>query len=288
MVIVSKSLKTNAAVAAIVGPRKPKSFDGFMGSGEKLLAAIVTIGLAYKTTNAKIAQAKLILKQADLKDKNAALLLLFNLEKEALIARNAAYLLMFVLTTDSLSALRSSEDVSAAQILTAVNLAKKEKGVRIGKLKKEPVIAAGTAAVVTSEMVADAEKEVSVLRKNSVSHQQFESRAGNFLAFITYTTGQSCYSPDNARLSATALKAYYATLGPLNSTAETAMFNSDKGRNERNETFFNNTTGARFLYTQVKNYFKSFGTKSVEYKMVKGLAFSNLIAKKYRTPTTSY
>jgi len=108
------------------------------------------------------------------------------------------------------------------------------------------------------------------------------------LAYLTYLSGQLNYDTNNERLKIITMKVYQESLPLLNSTAEAAIYTSNKVSGIRNETFFNNTNGARFIYGQVKDYFASFGSKSVENKMVKSLPFPNLIKKANRTTTTNY
>ena len=131
--------------------------------------------------------------------------------------------------------------------------------------------------------------ELNTIRRKSVSFQEFGIRQGSFFDMMTYITSQSCYATNDAEYKAEALTTYYESLGTANTDAENAIAATNDARRLRNESFFNNTTGARFIYTQTKKYIASkFGFKSAENQKVKGLPFPNLIKKSLRTPTTNY
>ena len=249
-------------------------------------AAIVTLDAKYDPVNTDISKENIIIVQAAITKAQKDVMDSINPEKEALIARNAAYVLMSTMATDSLRVFKSSKGVTPAQVKLATNFAKKVHSVRIKPIKKTPVVI--TTDSVDAKVLTAEEAEIVQLRHNSISEQQFEGRSGNLLAYLTYLSGQLNYATNNERLKITTMMDYQESLPLLNSTAEATIFGTNKVRGIRNETFFNNTSGARFLYTQVKDYFASFGTKSVENKMVKGLPFPNLIKLANRTPTTNY
>jgi len=263
---------------------KPRSFDGFIGSVDTLIAAFSILGIDYDPSNPNIAYDKLLIKQKDIIYDNNMVFITINPEKETQLARQTAYDLMASLTTDSLNSFKSSEGVTMSQIQIAINLAKGVFSIRIIPLKASP---SSTSDDTTLETIA--ETEINAIRHNSVSEQQFSGRAGNFFKYITYLNGQTGYAPNEIRLTIISLMAYYESLSPLNIAAEAAIFATNIARKKRNLSFFENTTGARFLFTQAKRYVASkFGVRSAEYKAIKSLPFPNLILRKNRTPETMY
>jgi hypothetical protein len=274
----------SAEIAIVKKVRKHHSFDGYIGNGDKLIAALGVLGIEYDPANPNISLAKLIQVQKQILTDNNNVTATINPEKETQLARQEAYDLMKAFTTDALNAFKASEGVTPAQILIAINLAKGVFSIRIISIKSDPVQATDGSGVVTSS-----DAEVNAIRRNSVSEQQFSGRTGNFFKFVTYLSGQTAYNPNELRLTIASLMAYYNSLAPLNVAAEAAIFATNLARKKRNLSFFENTKGSRFLYTQAKKYVASrFGIKSAEYKEIKGLPFPNLIKKKDRTPETMY
>jgi len=274
----------SAEIAAVKKLHKHNSFDGYIGNGDKLIAALGVLGIDYDPANPNITLDNLILVQKMILDDNNKVISTINPEKTTQLARQTGYDFMSAYTTDALNAFKASEGVTPAQILIAINLAKGVFSIRIIAIKSDPAQSTDASGVVTS-----GDAEINAIRRNSVSEQQFSGRAGNFFKFITYLKGQIAYNPNELRLTIASLTAYYNSLSPLNVAAEAAIFATNMARKKRNLSFFENTKGSRFLYTQAKKYVASrFGIKSAEYKEIKGLPFPNLIKKKDRTPETMY
>ena len=285
MVVILNSLKVNAAIAAIVKKeRKSYSFAGFIGNGSKLTAEIISMGIGYNPANANISLVNINLIQTSLVNTDNKEVTVADLEKSFLLARNSAYKEMPTKRTGLLNVFKSCKDVTPEQILIATNKGKKGSGTRIKSIKTVAAIAAlvdGSADVTGSE--------INIVRRNSVSFQEFGEQTGSFFDMMTYITTQDCYDTNEDEYTKEALTAYYETLGPLNLEAEKAISATNNARKLRNEVFFNNTTGARFIYTQAKKYIAGkFGFKSAENQKVRKLPFPNLIPKKLRTPTTTY
>ena len=283
-----KIIKTVGLISAEIDvakkERKHHSFDGYIGNGDKLIAALGVLGIDYDPANPNISLEKLLLVQKQILEDNNNVTSTINPEKETQLARQLAYDLMQALTTDALNAFKASEGVTPAQILIAINLAKGVFSIRIISIKNDPAQSTDASGVVTS-----GDAEINAIRRNSVSEQQFSGRAGNFFKFTTYLKGQTAYNPNELRLTIASLMEYYNSLSPVNIAAEAAIFATNLARKKRNLSFFENTKGSRFLYTQAKKYVASrFGIKSAEYKEIKGLPFPNLIRKINRTPETSY
>ncbi len=285
MVVIKNSLKINAAVAAIVKKeRKPHSFSGFISSGTKLIAEITAMGIDYNPANTDITLVNINLIQLGIVSLNNKEVTVADLEKEFLLNRNGRYKEMPTMRTGLLNAFKTCKDVTKEQILIATNKGKKGSGIRIKSLKVVPLLAAlidGSADVIGSE--------INAIRRNSVSFQEFGEQTGSFFDMMTYITSQGCYITNEEQYKKETLTIYYESLGTLNSAAENAISDTNKARKLRNEAFFNNTTGARFIYTQAKSYIAGkFGFKSAENQKVRKLPFPNLISKKLRTPTTNY
>ena len=285
MVVVLNSLKTNAVIAAIVKKeRKSHSFAGFIGNGTILIADIGAMGIDYNPANTDITLVNINLIQTSLVNTDNKEVTVAALEKPFLLARNSAYKEMPAKRTGLLNAFKSCKGVTPEQILIAINKGKKGSGTRIKSIKIVPALAdlADGSADVTGS-------EINVIRRNSVSFQEFGEQTGSFFAMMTYITTQDCYDTNEDQYKKEALTTYYETLSPLNLAAEKAISATNDARKLRNEAFFNNTTGARFIYTQAKKYIAGkYGFKSAENQKVRKLPFPNLIPKKYRTPTTTY
>ncbi len=286
MVIVRNSIKTNAAVkAAVLASVKrtnPNSFDGFVGRGASMIAVIETMGVEYDPANTKITLVNLKLKQtsisAQVNDAKGAK----DDEKQNIIDFNVEYKMMTAITTDSLNAYRASEDVLPEQLKIAGNNAKRVRGTRIIALPKAP-------PVVVEPIESSGDAALDAMRRNSVSFQKFDVRLGSFYTHIKYLEGVGNYDTNEARLKATALMTYYASLVTLRHTMEGSASNTNSKCNTRNEGLFSNTTGARLLYSQAKQAIASKnGLTGSIYRQVKGLSFPNLIKISLRTPTTNY
>ncbi len=282
--IIKTAAMISAEIAAVNKLIKHHSFIGYLGNGDKLIAALGVLGIDYDPSNPNISLANLTLVQKKILDDNNNVTSTINPEKETQLARQAAYDLMSALTTDALNAFKASEGVTPAQVKIAISLAKGVFSIRIIPIKSTPVQSTDPTTVTIS-----LDAEINAIRHNSVSEQQFSGRAGNFFKFITYLKGQIAYIPNELRLTIVNLMEYYNSLSPLNVAAEAAIFTTNLARKKRNLSFFENTSGSRFLYTQAKKYVASrFGVKSAEYKEIKSLPFPNLIRKINRTPETSY
>jgi len=278
MVIVRNSLKTDAAVKAIVATvkeHKPRSYAGFLGNFSKLITACQAIGIPYDPDNPMLAITQLILLLATITNANKNVVDLMTPYKAALLARNYAYELMSAYKTQILNALKASKDVTPAQVLIATNFGKKVDGIRIKSIKVVPGVAE---EAIVETTVTDVELER--VEHNSVSFQRFEIRMNNFLIFFTYVTGLACYTPKKEMLQLAAIQEYYDTLPILNNAAQLATNAIVLARQARDVAFFDEKIGARHIGTQVKDYISGdFTTKSKEYKMVKGLAFIDLRRK---------
>ena len=294
MPVVLNSLKTNAAVAAIIKVHKPRSFDGIVNSGVIAMATLKTMGILYDPANTKITFIMMTTKQAEIITKNNAEKDAVSSEKQLLIDRNAGFKLINIIATGSLNTLKSSDGVTPPQVVIASHLVTKVRGGRIKALKnplpaEETPTVEDTTTVEAIVNVAAGDAELNTFRHNSVSFQKMGIKLGNLFTLLSYYKTLSCYQSNDDKLTIEGLFAFYDSLMLLNSTAEEAIAITNKAREARNESFFNNTTGARFLYTQVKKYIATTaGTKSANYKLVKGLPFPNLIVKKLRTATTNY
>ena len=282
MVIVKKSIKINAAVTAVVRERKPHSFDGFTTNGASLLAVIESMGTGYDPANTKIIKVQLIIILALISKLVNETKVAVDIEKQNLIDFNTQYDMMASITTDSAMAFRATEDILPAQVKICNNNAKKVRGTRIIPINK-------VVPVVIDPTMDSQDAELNSLRHNSVSFQTFGIRLGNFFTHIKYIDSVTIYATNEARLKSAAMLAYYDSLKLLMKTLEESIATTNSKRAERNEAFFNNTTGARFLFTQTKNAIASKeGLKGANYKKVKGLSFGNLIKKSLRTSTTNY
>ena len=283
MTIVRKSLKINAAVAAVVKEHKPHSYDGFIDSTGKFIAVVTTMGVNYNPANTKITEEKLIHKKAELSTLVNANKSAVDTEKQNIIDFNSSYHLMVALTSDSLNAFRASEDILPAQVKIASSNAKKVRGERIIPIKKVPVV--------ENEIIADSgDNALNALRRKSVSFQKYGVRLGNFFTHINYIGSVTNYNTNEERLKADALLEYYESLKVLSAALNASQAATNATREARDEGFFNNVTGGRILFSQAKKAIatKPGGLKSSAYKSVKGLPFPNLVKKSDRTDTTDY
>ncbi len=265
------------------GGNKPRSFSSFVFNGVQLNSSINILGTDYNPSNPKISSANVIIIQANIYDKQKVVIVTENAEKDFLLARHTGYLRIHPLCTGVMNALIASENVTPEQIRIAKGKYKVVKGIRAKTINiPKPSDA-------SSETPEEQSASLDTIRRNSVSFQEMGVQLMNFYDFIDYVTTQSCYSTNDDDFKAANLNTFYDNLDTFNTDAENAKKATELARNERNLAFFHNQTGARFLYTQVKSYFKStFGSKSSKNKMVSALAFPNLIPKKKRTPETKY
>lgn len=283
-----KSARLSVKAAATVTEHKPNSFDGFIGRGGDLLAVLEAMGLSYNPANTNITKAKITLKQAELSTLVSNVKTSADIEKQNIIDYNEGYVFMAAYTTDSLNAFRGSEGILAAQVKIAENGAKKVRGTRINPIGKiVPII---EVIPIVEEAIDESDDSIlDKIRHNSVSFQKFDVRLGNFFTYINYIASVTNYKTNETRLKAPALLAYYESLKVLRSDMKNSSATTNELRSDRNEGFFNNTTGARFLYSQVKSTIASTkGLTGANYRKVKGLSFANLIEKAKRTPTTNY
>jgi len=272
----------SAEIATVKKMRKPHSYDGFIGSGGKLAVGVKGMDVKYNPINEDLTleNINIVLDKITTDNENVSILVTPN--KEALLARNDSYDEMPERVLGALNVFRSSKDVTPAKILISENLAKKVFGTRIIPIKKTSAPSTDATDATTEE------SELDIIKRNSVSHQQFESRSGNYFKFTAYTCNDVCYKTNDLRYKPEAMKAYYETLKPINDTAEETSNAITSARDVRIDSYFDNTKGARFIFNQVKKYVAStYGTKSAEYKIVKGLPFPNLIAKTKRKPSAS-
>ena len=251
-----------------------RSFPGFLGSGDTLIQAIKSFGVSWNPANELLTLANLIVTQKNIQIENDSLNALINPGRVAILARVTSFDLIPVYKTGILSALKSSQNVTSGEILTATNLGKKVVGGRVKAKKNTPV---------PSTEDAISESELDAIVYHSVSHQEYVIITDSFKTFFTYSTGLAHYKTNEEHLQIEQILEFYDTLPLLNNAADLAISNIALGRQSRNKAFFNDVDGARVVYNQVKEMVKSkYGTKSAEYKLVKGLAFPNLILKKNR------
>ena len=264
------------------------------------MSLLKTMGIVYDPANTNISFAMMTTKQAEIITKNNAEKDAVSSEKQLLIDRNVGFKLINIIATGSLNTLKSSAGVMPPQVVIASHLVTKVRGGRIIALKNPlPVEETSnvedtpnveeTPIVEAIVNVASGDAGLNNLRRNSVSFQKMGIKLGNLFTLLSYYKSLTCYQSNDDKFTIEGLFAFYESLMLLNSTAEEAIAITNKAREARNESFFNNTSGARFLYTQVKKYVATTaGTKSANFKLVKGLPFPNLIVKKLRTATTSY
>ncbi len=270
-----KKVIVTGAVLATINQHGDRSFAGFIGNFSKLKSACEAMGISYDPSNPLLALTALVIILDALYDKNKAVIDLLTPYKAALISRNAAYEIMSVMKTQILNALKSSKNVTAAEVLIATNLGKKVDGVRIMAIKTTTV-----PPVVVSVTEVGTEADVASIERHSVSFQKFEIRLNNFLIFFSYVTGLTCYSTNNIALQLPAIQAYYDSLPLLNASAQLTVDALNLARQERNDAFFKELIGARHLATQVKNYISSeFTTKSAEFISVKSIPFPDFRPK---------
>lgn len=275
--------------------RKPRSFDGEIDSGVKLIATITAMGDSYNPVNINISKENVIVVQANITAMNNASVNATNDEKQLLIDRTEGFNMIDVMATDSLNALKSSEKVEEAQITNASHMVARIRGKHITPIKIVPPVDEALSATdksTTDEVLSSdsGDADLNQVRHKSVSFQKMGVKLGSLFTLISYYKSLSSYQTNEVRLKIEALFIFYNNLMDLNAAAENAIAITNNARDARNEAFFNNVTGARYLYTQVKKYIASTagGTKSSYYKLVKGLPFPNLIIRKLRTATTNY
>lgn len=111
----------------------------------------------------------------------------------------------------------------------------------------------------------------------STSQQSYDSKLNFFTNFIQYLEAKPIYNPNESRLRPSELRTKRDQMEIKNKNVDEAFFTYYQSLNDRNEEFYNPTSGIVQLSKDVKKYAKSiFGASNPAYKQINSIEFKAL------------